>query len=130
MMIKAVIFDFGGVIVDISGSDSAAEIAFTLGEDVNKFKTLHGPFVKEMAEGKIDEEGYWRAVSELTGKPRPTNWIGLWRDKARENTKLFLEMVELVQKLKEGGISCVVLSNTIPPHEEVMRKNGWYEMFD
>ncbi len=129
-MINAVIFDFGGVIVDITDTGSTAEIAAAMGQDKETFKRLHGPVVQKMATGLIDEDGYWREVSELTGKPRPNNWLELWSEKARKNSRLIPGMADLVAELKAKGIRCIVLSNAIPPHMKIARDNGWYDMFD
>lgn len=129
-MIKAVIFDFGGVIVDISDTGSTKEIAAAMGQEGEAFKQLHGLIVQKMATGLIDEEGYWQEVEKLTGKTRPDNWRGLWSDKARKNSRLIPGMVKLVADLKARGIKCIVLSNAIPPHIKIARDNGWYDIFD
>jgi putative hydrolase of the HAD superfamily len=129
-VIKAVIFDFGGVMVNIANSGSVNDIAKALGEDGEEFRKIHSPVLRKFASGELNEEEYWQKLSEATGKPRPQNWYELWREKAKQNTCLRTEMVKFVDELKQQGIRCILLSNSIPPHEEIARERGWYKSFD
>ena len=116
--------------MNIANSGSVNDIAKALGEDGEEFRKIHSPVLRKFASGELNEEEYWQKLSEATGKPRPQNWYELWREKAKQNTCLRTEMVKFVDELKQQGIRCILLSNSIPPHEEIARERGWYKSFD
>lgn len=129
-MIKAVIFDFGGVIIDIENTGSVGKIMEELEVDPITTRLIIGKQIGRMQVGEISEEEFWRNICQELGKPIPGNWKELWRKPIEENAVLWTEPIQLVGELKEKGILALVLSNTIPPHEEVVRNKGWYDYFD
>lgn len=129
-MIRAAIFDYGGVVHSLSKIGSTQRIAEGFNLPVEKIK----PFTKKlgimMGEGKISEEQYWEELSKLVEKPKPQNYQEVWKYKTTEDYVIFPEIIDLVKEIKSQGILVVVLSNTIPPHAEFNREKGGYDYFD
>lgn len=129
-MIKAVIFDFGGVVIDVSQTGSVELITRTLGVNLASARSIIGKQIERWSVGEIGEEEFWQKICQDLGKPIPENWKELWRKPTEENAILFPETINLAKELKEKGIKALVLSNTLPPHIEVISKKGWYDFFD
>lgn len=129
-MIKAVIFDYGGVVHSLSKIGSTQRIAEAFDLPVEKIK----PYTKKlgimMGEGKITEEHYWEELSKLVEKSKPKNYRKVWKYQTTEDSVIFPEIINLVKEIKNQGILAVVLSNTILPHAEFNREQGGYEHFD
>lgn len=49
--------------------------------------------------------------------------------RALENDHAYPEIAKLAQELRDKGIKAVILSNTVPPHGQLIKKWGWYRPF-
>lgn len=127
MSFKAIIFDWGGVVTDDSGSDFYPEILHKYGataEQVDRSLWLFRPFTK----GEINEQEFWVRVAEETGLNLPSaingtfaNWPGI-----RANDSI----LSFVAELKDAGYVTAVLSNVIKPTYDQIKMNGSYDIFD
>jgi len=129
-MIKAVVFDFGGVVHTLENVFSGEEIAHAYRLTLDEIKPTLTPLMEKMSIGKISEFEFWHKLSAQLRKPVPRNYFNLLRSNLRNHAKLHPEIAKLVEKLKKKNIKTVVLSNTIPPHAEVLKQKGWYQLFD
>ncbi|TSC86392.1 MAG: HAD-superfamily hydrolase, subfamily IA, variant 3 [Microgenomates group bacterium Gr01-1014_16] len=129
-MFKAVVFDFGGVVRGIGHTGSRQMIAELYGLPLDQIGASIQKLAYQMSVGKITEAEFWTLLSESVGKPKPGEWKKLWHERTTKDFKINIPIVELVKNLKSQKIQCFVLSNTIPPHVEFNRAQGWYEMFD
>jgi putative hydrolase of the HAD superfamily len=121
-MIKAVIFDYGGVIGQgYSWKDDIA-LAYDLKqEEVNpKMDLLMGDF----RDGAITESEFWKKLSDSLGKSVPENASRLWRADYEKSFAEHEEVLDFVKELKSKGIKTAILSNTIIPHLEIMKQHN------
>ncbi len=132
-MIKNVLFDFGGVMHDISSlaqerEDIRKALSVTPGD--TQAEKICQEAVLKFGSGQLTEQQYWQELSDKLGVPIPPNYHELHRVALRDHSAPFPQMLELVKRLKQAGIKVYVLSNSIAPHSEVIRAKGWYDPFD
>lgn len=128
-MIKAIIFDFGGVV--------RSECTRQILEDISKkFNVTYNeiiPIIKELTKyyqlGKISDEEFWDKFSKKLGKAKPEDYKNLWVNEYAKGS-LNKEVVNIIIKLKKRGYKMACLSNNIPPHAKFNRKMGNYDFFD
>lgn len=127
-MIKAVIFDYGGVITSGgNGYELAERLAANLQIPLERAKELvYAPWPDFMT-GKINEAQYWQAVEEAYGGPVSTEDRQIWN--TWEHMQPRPEMIAFANKLKSKGYTVGLLSNVAPVTEKVIRDQGGYELF-
>ena len=128
-MIKAVIFDFGGVIRKSSTfcvRDIAAVYGISKKILIQKMKRSLEPFRK----GLISESQFWKELSSDLNKPMPRNKNHLWRRGYEKSYYIYPSIVSFAKKLRARGIKTAILSNTITPHVEIISKKKSYKGFD
>jgi epoxide hydrolase-like predicted phosphatase len=126
-MIKAVIFDYGGVMR--LSHDDTIKIAKTYGISRQDFLEKAMPFLDLFRLGLMSENNFWKKVSFVLGKNVPKNSKELWREDTKVMS-LYPAMVDFVKQLRKKKIKTAVLSNTIKPHVEITKKKGGYKYFD
>jgi epoxide hydrolase-like predicted phosphatase len=127
--IKAVLFDFGGVLAEEGFKAGLAAIAEKNGIDTGEmvrtaFETVYGlGFVA----GKVQEGAFWEALRQKTGI----------RGKDRELRKEVLSrfilrpwMLKRVSSLKKQGIILGILSDQCNWLDELNEKNRFFYLFD
>ncbi len=133
-MIKAIIFDIGGVVlewptrleVDVIYRYIAERFGFNFEEVKEKIKALVYP----LKGGEITEKECWSRFFNSYGKALPDDWKDLWQKIFREKAKLNEDVMKTVKALKSNGYQLAVITNTIPSHNAWVEKMKWYEPFD
>lgn len=129
-MIKAIIFDYGGLFVNDSDEDMFKEIAneFNVSiEDVYKY--VH-EFIDDYQTGKMSDEEFWRKVAEKTDRELPKDYLGFWAKIYDKHTHEIPEMFEFARELKKKGYMIAILSNIIPPITRYVREMHDLDFFD
>jgi len=130
-MIKAVIFDYGGVIkVAHRLSDDIPEIFNISKEEMEKQSKNVAPLFSLLQRNLITEDDFWKKYAEIINKPLPENCGKMARDLYQKYFVLYPEVLEFVKDLKHRKIKSAVLSNIIELQANVIRKNGGYDGFD
>lgn len=119
--IKAVIFDFGGVVHSLGKRKLSQIIAERTGWDCKKIESKILPLLVYMDLNEIDEKIFWKKLG--------VKIKGIWEDEFRDYC-LNPEIIDLAIKLKKQGLMTAVLSNTMKPHNCILKKRRWYEVFD
>lgn len=130
-MIKAVLFDYGGVIkVGHVLSLDLAKI-FDISEEEVKIKKEEINKVGEQAsKGTITDDQLFLKISEILDKPLPRNYLAMAK-KLYSDTFVFIpEILDLAKNLKLRGIKTAVLSNIGKFHSDVTREKNGYDEFD
>jgi len=130
VVIKAVIFDFGGVIRASFGESWTKDIAnaYNVSE---KLLLPKMQFPREFfRKGIINENQFWEQLSLELNKPIPKNKNDLWRRGYEKDFYIYPEMINFVKKIKKQNFKTAILSNTIQPYVEIIRKHKGYEEFD
>jgi len=128
-MIKAVIFDFGGV-VKKSEQGFYKDISKVYGVSEQEFVGVFKKPLAQLNRADISEQELWDKISQKLNVPTPENVRELFKQAYRTNLYLFPEIIELIKELKEKKIRTAVLSNVIKIHAEVIRENKGYDLFD
>lgn len=129
IMIKAVLFDFGGVIAEEGFRDGLAAIAkkknldeqtfFRAAEDI-MYKTGY-------VTGKATERVFWETLSKGTGLKEDVRAL---RTEILRRFVLRPQMLALADKIREQGLVIAILSDQTNWLDEINRKKPFYNRFD
>lgn len=128
-MIKAIIFDYGGVLITGGGADEPAEsLAAFLGIPKSEAAAIIHALWPRYVSGMLDEAGYWNQVERSVGRALPGDYRTMrsnWDDVAP-----LAEMIEYITSLKSRGYTVGLLSNITPSTASIIRTGGGYDLFD
>tara|TARA_Y100000310_G_scaffold344508_1_gene457639 strand:- start:2309 stop:2911 length:603 start_codon:yes stop_codon:yes gene_type:complete len=128
-MIKAVIFDMGGVILRLDRlKEKLVELFEPSDEDEfwQRFSHVEG----DLCRGEIGEDVFWERASEEFGKDVSYEDVkDFWDDNFRDMIEVNKEVLDLVGKLK-GKYKLCLLSNIHDMHAKVIRKMNILGDFD
>lgn len=128
-MVKAVIFDAGGVLHPGNKAISA-DIAQELGLSQETIDHIWQTHIPLLGSGKIDEEGFWRQVQTEHGTREVSVSENLLGRSLSDIISPMPGVFEILAKLKQLGLTLAVLSDTIEPHARVLEAKGLYEPFE
>lgn len=128
-MIKAIIFDIGGVVTYNIGAYIRNDIVKTLGITKEQYEKACHKLIPLLSTDKISEGKFWEKFVNLTGlsvKP-PSN---LWSREFAKRRKLRKSVVSIIKRLRSKGLKIAALSNVIKSHSRVNDQKGIYKLFD
>jgi putative hydrolase of the HAD superfamily len=132
MPVRAVIFDFGGVLCFHPSEDRFARIADLLGVSTPDLLRMFWANRIEYDAGRVDSRDYWSGVAAAGGKPMDDALL-------RTLVKLEIELwnnydqriLGWVAHLQSSGIRTAILSNLPQPLGEALRATpGFLDPFD
>jgi len=128
-MIKAVIFDFGGVVAEEGFREGLKAIAGKYGRDPDEFFSTCRELVFETGyvTGGSGEHDYWQAVRKRTGIQ------GSEEELRSEILSRFIvrdEMLRLAEKVRSAGYITAILSDQTNWLDEINRRKPFYRLFD
>ena len=134
--IEAIIFDWGGVLIDDPRPGLLRYCADAFGVPLEQYTPVHDSFLDEFGKGMISEDEFWQGTSRKLGRPAkckagkpvpevPSLWSGAFRSVCVPRPEVF----RLVSSLHARGYKTALLSNTELPAVELFREFG-YDMFD
>lgn len=130
-MIKAVMFDYGGVIkVGHPLSKGLNEVWGISDEEIKQTKERRRPFSAQATKGLLDEKQYLQKVFEILRKKAPDDCIEKVKQNYRETFVFFPEIIVLIEKLKKENFKTAVLSNIFKFEADVIREKHGYDGFD
>lgn len=128
-MIKAIVFDWFGVVTPHSKLDSLDELIRLTGLPKDTLR----PFFIDQAEllktGRIRSDEFLKNLNQTFGLTiSPAELETIWANETESMPDaLFLQTLK---KVKSKGLKTIILSNTFPHTEEMIKKKGWYDYFD
>jgi len=128
-MIKAVLFDFGGVLAEEGFKQGLRAIAKERGLDPEDFYEIAGELVYQMGYvmGNSDEKAYWNAVREKTGVRGEDKEF---REEILKRFKLRPDMMEVVEKIRSSGLIVAILSDQTNWLDELDQRTPFHHHFD
>lgn len=109
--IEAVLFDWGGVLIDDPAPGLMAHCAKALNVPVEDYVTAHKRHGAPFQKGQIAEAEFWRCVCSDLGRPVP-QVVSLWGQAFRAVYSPRKEVFALAGRLRAGGCKTALLSNT------------------
>ncbi|HEX7456227.1 MAG TPA: HAD family phosphatase, partial [Candidatus Nanoarchaeia archaeon] len=128
-MIKAVIFDVGGVLHTNEMKFVHQDIISTLGITKSTFECKYNELIQPFSKGEISEKQFWDLFLKATNTNKSLPDVSLFVREFEKRYQVNHDVINLVKSLKRGGFKLAILSNTIKPHVEVNKKMGIYENF-
>ena len=128
-MIKAVLFDFGGVLAEEGFKQGLRAIATERGLDPEDFYEIAGELVYQIGYvmGSSDERAYWNAVREKTGARGEDKEF---REEILKRFKLRPDMMEVVEKIRSSGLIVAILSDQTNWLDELDQRTPFHHHFD
>ena len=125
--IRAIIFDWGGVLIEDPSPGRTAYCCLRLGCGAAEFDKVTESHIKLFQTGTVTEGEFWQAVCEDLGVPKPGTplWGKAMRDAYQPRPKMF----DLVRSLRSTGYKTALLSNTEIPVVEIFNQFS-YDMFN
>lgn len=127
-MIKAVIFDLGGVVLKNAMAVVYKKTSETFNIDLETLKNQARPLTREWQINKIPSEEFWKRLA-ATLKVDAKSLKDIWDKTFAENSLPNEEVMEIVKEIKERGYKVALLSNTVEPHENYNKKRGDFDLF-
>lgn len=125
---RVVVFDFGGVIADIEGSQM---INFLLRSfKINRYE-LDKTFSKldhHIVQGKSERQ-FWQQFASSESISLPYRWFDEFVEIITGSIIEIPETIALVRALKREGYQTAMLSNIRSSQAGVIRKLGYYDLF-
>jgi len=131
-MIKAVIFDYNGVVKAINKYffDDVESIFSLSVEEKEYAKKMTRDLFKQFDKGLLDEDSFWSKFSQRINKSMPVNVKELARKLFNEHFELYEEVVNMLKNLRANGYVTAVLSDTFPYMADITRERNGYDYFD
>ncbi len=126
--IKAVIFDWGGVLIDDPRPALMRYCAKALGVSEETYVKAHNKFMDDFQKGLLSEQIFWAKVCKELNRPKP-QVRSLWGDAFRAAYSPRTDMFSLVARLKKNGYRTALLSNAEVPAMQFFGELR-YDMFD
>ena len=126
---KAVVFDFGGVVAEEGFREGLRAIGKKNGLNPDNFYAVAGELVYQTGyvKGMSDESVYWKAVRKKTGI---TGDDGELREEILKRFILRREMLEYAEKVRASGMIAAILSDQTNWLEEIDREKSFFHHFD
>jgi putative hydrolase of the HAD superfamily len=128
-MIKAIIFDFGGVVY----KDVMKFLYEKTGEkfhiEPKLVKKKSKPLLMEWQKNKISSEEFWKQLASRLKISDSNSLKEIWDKTFIEHSLPNEKTIEIVKKLKMRGYKVAALSNIAEPHATYHRKKKHYEIF-
>ncbi len=128
MAIEAVIFDFGGVILNPTSATNKSHLdgwARRLGlTRPALIEALWGQDWRELERGQIADEVYHRRLGAALGLP-DVEAVQRFQDEFYASEELFPDMLDLIARLRQAGCKVALLTNAFVSLDQVtLRKWG------
>ena len=110
------------------GDDFLGQLLKNIGATDEQVVTIFDTYMKRFMRGQITEREYWQEIKSNFGLSIPDTisdefmkWNGLTANQS---------ILSLISELRQNGLRVAILSNVIEPTYNVLKKAGYYDLFD
>lgn len=129
-MIKAIVFDMGGVLLLNRIEEILEKVAERLEIDLNVLRDLRKEHVRKLSTGKESMENFARLLKEKTGlEIGEDEIIKIWKSSYLEVMPVNEELVEIVKELKKKYVIGMI-SNLPDLHAEINIERNLFDLFE
>jgi len=128
-MIKAVIFDHGGVFGKDVMSSIYSETAIRAHVSVNAARSEVHKIRSMIQKGKITMDEFWKVYAQRLNSD-PSIIKVVWTKMLENTAKIDKKVENIVKKLKKEGYKVALCTNTIKAFSEFHKRNNDYGIFD
>jgi putative hydrolase of the HAD superfamily len=128
-MIQAIIFDWGGVLIDDPADGLIAYCARSLHTDSTALKSVFSFYEERFQKGQISEQELWKQICNQLAVSEPSS-SSLWKEAVKAVFTDKKKMIQLVQTLKNKGYRTAFLSNTEDPAVDYFFEQKYDRYFD
>lgn len=137
--IQAIIFDWGGVLIEDPAPGLVKYCAKALGVDEDKYRYAYGICMDDFQTGRVNEQQFWMNMTNRLNAclgeadrrsrvPMPET-TSLWGDAFAAVYIPRTGLFSWAAQMRKTGCKIAILSNTEKPAVEFFRKQN-YDMFD
>ncbi len=128
-ILKAVIFDFGGVMADEGFKEGLKTIGLKNRLNPDNFFKIAEELIYQTGyiTGRTDESTFWNTLREKTGVTATDEEL---REEILKRFTLRTKMITLVKKLKSSGLVTAILSDQTNWLDDINQKQPFYHHFD
>lgn len=127
--IQAVIFDWGGVLIEDPAAELMRYCAEALDVPVQEYIRVHLKFEDDFVMGRISEGQFFSKVCNELKKDMP-KVESLWSIAFEKAYRPREDMFALADELQENGYATAVLSNTEQPSVRYFYQKGYDQIFN
>lgn len=129
-MIRATVFDFGGVVLDFPPTGIEKFVSDILNLPIETVKRTLFLVGGELIEGKISENSFWENYARLVQRVVPTYWEEQLREFFVKHATINREVVQIAQGLKEKGFLLPLLSNISSYQVKIFKNLDYFVPFE
>jgi epoxide hydrolase-like predicted phosphatase len=126
--IKAVIFDWGGVLIEDPAPALSKYCANAFGVSVERYVAAFDICINDFQTGAVSEQQFWTNMAKHLNSPAP-KVNSLWTEAFMAAYKPREDMFSLASRLRKAGCKTAILSNTEMPVVAIINKQK-YDSFD
>jgi len=129
-MVKAIVFDMGGVLLLNRIEELLEKLAEVLQIDLETLKSTREKHVKELLIGAMTTREFIKLLRSKTGlEMKDEEILKIWKQSYLEVMQINEELFEIVEKLK-GKYSIGLISNLPDLHAQINIERGLFRLFD
>ena len=126
--IRAIIFDWGGVLIENPAPRLFEYCSKALGVGVEQYITAFNICLNDFQTGRVTEQQFWMNMTTHLNVPMPKDNC-LWGEAFAAVYVPRRELFSLAGRLRKAGLKIAILSNTEKPAVELIRRQQ-YDIFD
>lgn len=127
--IRVVVFDFGGVIAQANTTQMSAFLMDSFGINKDELSTALSNMQDFISKGGSEKE-YWEQYALSKRVVLPNNWLDQWAVIIKESITEIPETIVVVKILQSQGYQTAMLSDVTQYQAEIIRKMGYYDLFN
>jgi len=129
-MIKAIIFDMGGVVLKTRGiEDEGGYIAKNLKVDVRSFIKVEEKYEHDAQRGRLTMSEFLGRIAKDLGI-RKYLLSRVWKGMCSRIFIPYRDVLKDIDKIKDNGYRVALITNTVPYDSSYLRKKGIYDQFE